>query len=1020
MRKCYLFLMMLMVHLITGGNAFAQTDAEYNAAMAAITDGGFYYITTEVDEVTYYLTKDGLLTDDTEDPNLGQFCFKKNTASGFYKSAGFELESGSGNFFSNPLNDSYTNDIITDTQLNLFSDARDGWEVQVFFLNADGKYAVRATNCTPASSGWNHVGSSFWTVAIGDSHPYPTYEYEPQFIWNLVSVSVVTADPLTLTSPNGRLVLETNVDDTGKAWYTVSIDGQALISKSLLGLEGRSSFPGGIVLSAATDIDETYALPHGKQATFRDCCRELLVTCAGTTDSKNLDVRFRIYDDAVCFRYEMAKTGGLTAFKGENTEFTFPNINQVLALEYNYAYEWYYNQRKWADMTNERGYNEPVLVQTGKNNICVLISEAAHYAETAGNAIVRGEVENQFKLRPADRDGFVSSTPISYSNDTWHTPWRVMIIGKPAEIAESIVIPNLNPPSTFDDWSWIRPGRVAWNWAEENHNNARDINVAKRYVDMAQHLGWEYVLIDDGWEGNIRLEDFVPYANERGVDVMVWYNNNHFSSTYSSCLTEFRRLARLGVKGVKIDFFDSDAKNVIAKYEVLLRAAAKAKIMIDFHGCTRPTGWERTYPNLMTMEAVLGGEYLLDQPHMNQADHSANLVVGRNVLGAMDFTPTKLAQSTGSLKTHTNTTENPFTTWSYQLALRTLFESSFQCLIDCPDNIIDSPIEPALRLIPSTWDETRCLEVSPDNYATLARRNGDEWYVATVSKKSRTPRIKLDFLPEGETYYAYIYSDGACQFDVNFQKREVTSKSSLSISVKPNGGATVILSRNPNLPYPHHTIYEAETKTTGGAIAVSAHCSGGKYRRPNSTNGSITFRSIKVEADGEYAVTLFYMLDSSTEAYVQVGNGDKQYLQLHARDDYDERKGLFIGMKTVYVQLQKGTNTITYGHDGDLPPALDRISVTPTRATAEIIDGIIGTEARQPDFNASSLTLEQGAIVCRTTDGGTLSLYSTNGHLLERHTVAAGQAIIRPVAKGVAVASLNMGSRAVTRKFLIE
>ena len=945
MRKCYLFLMTLMVHLITDGNAFAQTDAEYNAAMAAITDGGIYYMTTEVNGVTYYLTKDGLLTDDTKDPNLGQFIFNKNTASGFYKSAGFVLESGTGNYFSNPENGSYTDDIITDTKLNLYSEARDGWEVQVFFLNTAGKYAVRSTNCTPASSGWNHVGSAFWTVAIGDSNPYPTYEYDPQFIWNLVPVSIVTADSLTLASPNGRLVLATNVDDTGKAWYTVSLDGQALISKSLLGLEGRSTFPGGIVLSAATDIDETYALPHGKQSNYRDLCREILVTYCGDSERTNLSVRFRIYDDGVAFRYEMNRTGGLSTYKGETTEFSFAGISKVLALEYYKDYTWYYQQRKWADMTNERGYNEPILVQTNKNNVCVLLSEAAHYAETAGNAVVRGDETNQFRLRPADRNGFVTSTSITYPTGgaAWHTPWRVMIIGEPKDIVESTIINNLNPPSTFDDWSWIRPGRVAWNWAGEDRQHCDDINVAKRYADLAQHLGWEYVLIDEGWEGHFRLEDFIPYATSRGVDVIVWYHNNHFASDYSSCLTEFRRLARLGVKGVKIDFFESDAKDVIAKYEVLLRAAAKAKIMIDFHGCTRPTGWERTYPNLMTMEGVLGGEFLLDQPHMNQADHAANLVVGRNVLGAMDFTPTKLAQRTGSLKTHTNTTDNPFTTWSYQLALWTLFESGFQCLIDCPDNIMDSPIEPALRVIPSTWDETRCLEMSPSEYATLARRNGDSWYVATVSKKSRTARIKLDFLPEGQTYYAYIYQDGACQFDVTFQKREVTSATTLSVKPKANGGATVILSRDPNLPYPRHTHYEAETKAVGGTTTENAHCSGGKYRKASASKNTITFRNVTAEAEGEYALTIFYMLDDNlSTAYVQVGTeGEPQYFDLHTRDDYDRQKELYIGMKTVYVHLAEGNNTIICGSAENIPMAIDRISVTPTRATVEIIDGII-------------------------------------------------------------------------------
>ena len=229
------------------------TDAEYNAAMAAITDGGIYYMTTEVDGVTYYLTKDGLLTNDTKDPNLGQFIFNKNTASGFYKSAGFVLESGTGNYFSNPANSTYTDDIITDTKLNLNSGARDGWEVQVFFMNADGKYAVRSTNCTPASSGWNHVGSAFWTVAIGDSSPYPTYEYEPKFIWNLVSPADAEAieDGQTVRLVHGgksvfvenssldvnkKAVLWTETNVNAQRWtLTAKADGTFLLTNDYTG-----------------------------------------------------------------------------------------------------------------------------------------------------------------------------------------------------------------------------------------------------------------------------------------------------------------------------------------------------------------------------------------------------------------------------------------------------------------------------------------------------------------------------------------------------------------------------------------------------------------------------------------------------------------------------------------------------------------------------------------------------------------------------------------------------------------
>ena len=524
----------------------------------------------------------------------------------------------------------------------------------------------------------------FEITYVGQPEPEPEPEPEQPII--------ATAEA---TSPNGSLAVLLECNAAGEVFYSVSRSGVALLSRSRLGFEGRTNFMGGIGEPSVTEVSDPYDQLHGKtshsdnhytllQAELLTSGNEVLPPTRGDGEGP-LTLEFRLYDDGVAFRYVM-DSGNLTTFSGELTEFNFPDFKQALALEYTGDYTWYYYQRPWSEMTNSRGYNEPVLVQRNADDTCILITEAANYGETGASSIVRGDEEGQLRLQGITNTGINPKNTIKYP---FATAWRTLIIGTMRDIVESNLVNNLNPASVIKDVSWIRPGRVAWNWAGEDRQNTGDINVAKRYAELAAHLGWEYVLIDEGWEGKFTLEEFVPYAQSLGVDVIVWYHNNKFSSTYSTCLSKMRTLARQGVKGVKIDFFDGDAQNVIQKYETLLRAAAAANIMVDFHGCTRPTGWERTYPNLMTMEAVLGGEFLLDQPHMNQADHAANLVVTRNVLGSMDFTPTKLAQRTGSLKTNSNTSENPFTTWGYQLALWTMFESGFQCLIDCPDNIIE-------------------------------------------------------------------------------------------------------------------------------------------------------------------------------------------------------------------------------------------------------------------------------------------------------------------------------------------
>lgn len=845
----------------------------------------------------------------------------------------------------------------------------------------------------------------FELVYVGQPEPEPEPEPEEPIIAQAEAAS-----------PDGTLAVTLECNAAGVVTYTVTRGGSPLINRSRLGFDGRNTFTGGIGEKSVTEKSEPYDQLHGKTAHSDNHYTLLQAELLGASEAENVNVEFRIYDDAVAFRYVM-NSGKLATFSGELTEFNFAGFKQALALSYSNDYTWYYYQHPWAELNNARGYNEPMLVETGIDGTYVLLTEAAHYGETAGNAIVQGDEEGQLRLQLMVPEGKSTRSTIKYP---FVTPWRTLIIGNTKDIVESNVVNDLNPSTEMEDLSWLRPGRVSWNWAGEDRQNTGDINVAKRYVDLAAHLGWEYVLIDEGWKGKFTLDEFVPYATKQGVDVIVWYHNNDFSSTYSTCLSQMRQIAAKGVKGVKIDFFDGDQQSVIQKYEVILRAAAQAKLMVDFHGCTRPTGWERKYPHLMTMEGVLGGEFLLDQPHMNQADHSANLVLTRNVLGGMDFTPTKLAQRTGSLKTHSNTGENPYTTWSYQLALWTLFESGFQCLIDCPDNIIDSPIEPALRTIPTTWDETRCLEAEPTKYATIARRNGDEWYVASISKVQRTLRLPLSFLEEGRTYYAYIYRDGtASQFDVAFQRREVTSAMSLSINIRPNGGATVILSTNPDLPTLTTVSYEAESGS-GGASADNVHCSGGKYKTRIGNAARVTFRNVKAEVAGEYALTFYYMLpDDSRTAYIQVGDeGEKLYYDVHQRDDYDRSKGLVMGMKTVYVQLEEGSNRIYYGNENGDAPDLDKITLTPTWATQQKAAEPDAVES--PSVPLATFDVQGPDVVINSLSAATLHVFSLDGRVLHTSAVPAGssQLSLRHL-HGPVILSLNAGVHSFARKMIL-
>ena len=813
--------------------------------------------------------------------------------------------------------------------------------------------------------------------------------------------------PLMVTSPDGRIQLLFDMTEAGEPVYSITQAGDTVVGRSLMGFESRKKFQNGVSGCSRDTVDESYTLPHGKCSTYHNTYHALTVDLRGAGTARNMSVEFRVFDDAVAFRYTL-KIGTLTSFSGEVTEFNFPSFKQALALEYSDDYTWYYYLHPWTDLTNERGYNEPLLVETNHDGRYVLITEAANFGETGGNSIIRGDREGQLKLTGINKsETGVKSAISSYP---FATPWRTLIMGTVQDIVASTTVLNLNEPTTLTDMSWCIPGRVAWNWAGEDRQNTGSIEVAKQYVDLAAYLGWEYVLIDDGWEGHIDLDAFLAYCRQKEVGALLWFNNNKFSSDYASCLSTFKTYAQKGVKGLKIDFFDGDDQQVIQKYETLMRAAAAAGLLLDFHGCTRPTGWERKYPNLMTMEAVLGGEFFLGEPHMNPAKHSVNVLLGRNVQGSMDFTPTRLGQRTGAI-THQ-------VTWSYELALWSLFESGFQCLIDNPDNIIDSPIEPALRCIPAAWDETRCIEAVPDQYATLARRSGESWFVATVSQNQRTMTLPLKFLDADKEYTAYIYRDGdACSFDIKFEKRVLNASNSLTIKVKAGGGATVILSPKDDLPYPMHTSYEAETACLSGVKQTNDNCSGKAYKTGFSGTTRGVFRKITAPVAGEYALTIYHLSsETSNTAYIQVGTGEKQYYTFHTKDTYDSQKGLVLAMKTVYVQLEAGTNVITYGNENGTAPDLDKITVTPTLKTRAVIDGIETAEAVPENANNTALRCHDGKVECHCMNDGVLSIFDLSGHLVEQHNVSRGVTSITPRRHGTFVLSLNSGARAFSRK----
>jgi hypothetical protein len=321
----------------------------------------------------------------------------------------------------------------------------------------------------------------------------------------------------------------------------------------------------------------------------------------------------------------------------------------------------------------------------------------------------------------------------------------VAIIGSLADVVESTLITDVSNPSQIADTSWIQPGVVSWVYWAYNHGS-NDYNIIKKYVDMAATLRLPYVLIDAEWDQMDQLpsnegktiEDAIAYAKEQGVKPMIWYNSSvgwvdgaptpkYRLNKPEDREKEFAWCEKMGVAGVKIDFFSGDNQMNMDYCLDLLESAARHHLLVNFHGATIPRGWQRTWPNLMSTEGVYGAEWYNNVPTFTDkaASHNATLPFTRNVIGPMDYTPCAFSDS-----------QHPhITTHAHELALTVLFESGLQHLADKPESFLAQPqeVQDFLSHLPSVWDETRFVSGYPGESVVLARRSGDTWYIAGIN-----------------------------------------------------------------------------------------------------------------------------------------------------------------------------------------------------------------------------------------------------------------------------------------------
>jgi hypothetical protein len=623
-----------------------------------------------------------------------------------------------------------------------------------------------------------------------------------------------------LSSPDGKLKISVSLTDSTATSLVYSIS--AINENGTTQIVGPS--PMGIIRADAQfaknlsfvskgeirRIDETYPMKIGRNAEHHNLANEWEINFKNENGAL-FQIVLRAYNDGAAFKYVFPdSTAGIFTVQKDLTGFKIPETGKAwiqpydLTTKWSPSYEQHYENGIPAGSSSpgSEGWALPALFNI--NNHWALIAEANLTETYCGGRFEQHAPGGLYSMRfpdAAEAEGVGSIEP-SFGLP-WEMPWRCVIVGKsPGDIFNSELVNNLSS-NAAGDWSWVKPGRSSWSWLTDN-DSPKSFEKLKDFVDLAAEMKWEYSLVDTYWNqmkgGD--LKQLVDYAHTKGVGMIVWYNSGgpHTSSPEQPRdimhdpdlrKAEFRKLHEWGVKGVKIDFWCSDKQALIAQYLEVLKDAAEYKLMVNFHGSTAPRGWSRTWPNLVSMEAVRGEEYYIFDPSMPERAPVQNTILPftRNVAGPMDYTPFLLSDL-----------KNPHTTsFAHELALTVVFNSGIIHFADNTETYRKLPlfVKEFLTEVPATFDETRFISGLPGESIIIAARKGDNWYVAGINgqKQPKTVSLDLQFLTEGKFALSLITDDNGTR-DFAHQTGEFEKGGKIEVVMAGSGGFAGVLRKN--------------------------------------------------------------------------------------------------------------------------------------------------------------------------------------------------------------------------------
>ena len=635
------------------------------------------------------------------------------------------------------------------------------------------------------------------------------------------TISNIQANNLSVTSPDAKVKITVKLTD--RIYYNLQVDDKEVMWFSPLSMKtslGNLGVSPVLISSKTNSINDVIKTVWGNRYEVKNNYNELVLTFSG-----NYSVIFRAYNDGIAYRFQSDSKGELIV-NDEEVEYRFvdnyPVITHVVS-GFESSYEKFYTRQKIQDIKVGTLVGTPAIINQPNLKLAVLESDIFEYP---GMYLTRGKHDrnyingifpkyplkseqgghNLFDMVVTERANFLAKTSAKRS-----FPWRALAVArKDVDLVGSDLVYKLARPAAIET-DWIRPGKVAWDWWNAMNLKGVDFETGvnndtyKYFIDFAAKNNIEYVIMDEGWSDQfdvllptpkVDMEMLANYARQKNVKLILWAVWHTIDRQYKEAFSLFEKW---GIAGVKIDFIDRDDQIAIDYYERIAKEAAKYKLLIDYHGCSKPAGLQRTYPNVINFEAVRGNEYNKFSEGVTP-EHNVDIVFTRMMAGPIDYTPGAM---TNSAKGDFHASfENPVScgTKAHQLGMYVVYFAPLQMLCDAPTAYEQHPdILKFLSTVPTTWDETIPLSGKIGEYVVVARKKENNWYIGGLNNwTERDVEIDLSLFVKGNTQVEMLI-DGVnanrLAGDYKYIQKQMNSNEKITVRMKQGGGFAIKLTQ---------------------------------------------------------------------------------------------------------------------------------------------------------------------------------------------------------------------------------